>query len=243
MIVNLNTKIGAILKHNPNALEAIISISSKFEKLRNPILRKLMAGRASIAMASKISGYAPQLFFDKLKPLGFEIDALILSVAEEDGPLPDFMLSLKKEQIVELDVRPVIEGGKDPLNIITEKVKEIKAGEVLKIINIFEPVPLMKLLEKQGFIVHADIIDDNLVETYFYRKDEIADKRFEQIANTATGWQDTLERFKDHLKTIDVRHLEMPLPMHAILDSLKHCQPEKPCLYTTSVFLFFCCLS
>jgi hypothetical protein len=35
------------------------------------------------------------------------------------------------EQIVELDVRPVIEGGKAPLKIILEKVKYLQTGQVL----------------------------------------------------------------------------------------------------------------
>jgi hypothetical protein len=51
MVITANTKIAAILKSNPAALEAIVSISPKFEKLRNPLLRKLMAGRASVSMA------------------------------------------------------------------------------------------------------------------------------------------------------------------------------------------------
>jgi len=54
MVITANTKIAAILKHNPAALDAIVSLLSKFEKLRNPVLRKLMAGRASVSMASKI---------------------------------------------------------------------------------------------------------------------------------------------------------------------------------------------
>jgi len=53
MTINSNTKIGAILKEAPGALDAIIEINAKFEKLRNPILRKLMAGRTTLATASK----------------------------------------------------------------------------------------------------------------------------------------------------------------------------------------------
>lgn len=37
MIINSETKIAAILKKNPAALEAIVSITPKFEKLRNPL--------------------------------------------------------------------------------------------------------------------------------------------------------------------------------------------------------------
>jgi hypothetical protein len=71
MIINADTKIAKILKQNPAALEAIISITPKFEKLRNPLLRKLMAGRTSIGMASKISGCKLDEFFKKLAPLVF----------------------------------------------------------------------------------------------------------------------------------------------------------------------------
>src|SRR5665213_2760982 len=74
MTINANTKIAAVLKQHPDALEAIISISPKFEKLRNPLLRKLMAGRSSISIASKMGGCSINDFFTKLKPLGFEID-------------------------------------------------------------------------------------------------------------------------------------------------------------------------
>lgn len=53
MVINERTKIGTILKHHPDALETIVALSPDFKKLRNPILRKLAAGRATIAMASK----------------------------------------------------------------------------------------------------------------------------------------------------------------------------------------------
>ena len=134
--INLNTKIAAILKQHPDALEAIISISPKFEKLRNPILRKLMAGRASIAMASKMSGCAVNDFFAKLIPLGFEVDkAIVTEEKDEIQVVPEFFRNLSQKQIVELDVRPLIENGTDPLNIILKKVKNVHPGQVLKIIN------------------------------------------------------------------------------------------------------------
>lgn len=63
MLINEKTKIAALLKYHPDALETIVSIAPDFKKLRNPILRKLMAGRTSIAMASKIGGVRPEDFF------------------------------------------------------------------------------------------------------------------------------------------------------------------------------------
>ena len=226
--INVNTKIAAILKQHPDALEAIISISPKFEKLRNPILRKLMAGRASIAMASKISGCSVNDFFDKLIQLGFEVDkATVIEEKEEIKEVPEFLRNLSPEQIVELDVRPVIESGNDPLNLILEKVKRVHPGQVLKIINSFKPTPLMLLLEKRGFESYADIINDNLVFTYFLKKSETGSGEIAIATDAKTGWDEWMQRFAGKLQTIDVRELAMPLPMMTILEALDTLPAEK----------------
>ncbi len=218
--INEHTKIAFIIKQHPDALEAIISISPKFEKLRNPILRKLMAGRADIAMASKMSGISVDTFYEKLIPLGYEIITLVKPASEEKKNIPLFFNSIKKEDIIELDVRPVITSGKDPLTIITTKLKSIQTGQVLKIINSFEPVPLMKLLEKQGFEVYADVINDDLVETWFYKKNIVAENNSAPDNEAANGWEEIFKRFEGNLQTIDVRQMEMPKPMITILEAL-----------------------
>lgn len=215
MIIHQNTKIGAILKHHPAALDAIVRISPKFEKLRNPILRKLMAGRASIAMASKIGGCRVEDFYIQLAPLGFEIDTHIPADTTAQQEIPAFIQSLKEEDLVVLDVRPVIASGEDPLSLILQTIKTIQTGQVLKIVNTFEPTPLMILLKKQGFDAYAAQINEDLVETWFYKTTAQADIKI-QTGN----WEAILLQFKDHIQTIDVRALQMPLPMHTILESL-----------------------
>ena len=225
MIINANTKIAALLKQNPKALDSIISISKKFEKLRNPLLRKIMAPRTTLAAASKLGGCTVEDFFKKLEPLGFEIDRNTKAVEEAKKPVPAFITSLKKEQLMELDVRPVIASGSDPLNIIMEKVKTVQTGQVLKIINTFEPVPLLLMLEKKGFETYVDDISDNLVETYFYKKGSSPSEE-SKTEQTSTGdWDAVLKSFGDHIQKVDVRHLEMPQPMHTILEALDHLSP------------------
>ncbi|MDP4214297.1 MAG: DUF1858 domain-containing protein, partial [Bacteroidota bacterium] len=82
MLIDEQTKIAVLLRHHPDALETIIRLSPNFKKLRNPVLRKLMAGRTRIAMSAKIGGCHPEDFFKKLEPLGFEV-YLQTAVAEE----------------------------------------------------------------------------------------------------------------------------------------------------------------
>lgn len=224
--INASTKIGEILKQHPDALEAIVSVSPTFSKLRNPILRKVMAPRTSIGMACKIAGCSVNDFFEKLKPLGFKLDvSAVAESAPEPQVLPDELRNLSSEKIVSLDVRPVIQVGQDPLNQILSKLKEVKAGQVLKLINSFEPVPLIQLLEKKGLKHYVENVDDETIITYFFN-----------IRNTAVeapavqendDWDEKLAHFEGNLETIDVRELEMPLPMLTILETLATLAPPK----------------
>ncbi|HPH22759.1 MAG TPA: DUF2249 domain-containing protein [Chitinophagaceae bacterium] len=221
--INANTKIATLIKEHSDALEAIVSISPKFTKLRNPILRKVIAGRTSIAMAAKIGGCKVEDFFNKLQTLGFKIDSNTAVDAEETvvNTLPKFMQEIKPEQIIELDVRPVIDAGKDPLSEIVQTVKSLYNGKVLKIINSFEPTPLMHLLGNQGFEFYAETIHADLVNTYFHRKENKVETVNEQEKNYAEGWDEIVKSFEGNLVTVDVRQLEMPLPMHTILEALE----------------------
>lgn len=223
MTIDANTKIATLIKQHPDALEMIVSISPKFTKLRNPILRKVIAGRTSIAMASKLGGCSVDDFFNKLQPLGFEINktAKVINNADESKPVPAFMKNIPAEKIIELDVRPAIESGKDPLNIIVQKVKTLQTGDVLRIVNSFEPTPLIHLLGNQGFDSFTELISDELVNTYFYKTTASA-KPVTAVTTNASDWDEVLKQFDDKMETIDVRNLEMPLPMHTILESLEN---------------------
>lgn len=228
--INANTKIATLLKESPDALEAIISISPKFNKLRNPLLRKLMAARTSINMASKVGGCTVNDFLKKLEPLGFTIEKNIIA---DDGTnqkqVPEFVQKISVTDIVTLDIRAVIESGKDPLNLILKAVKQLQLGQVIKLINSFEPVPLVLLLEKQGFESYIETINENLVNTYFHKNQSIQIKET-NTSKAGEGWDTMLQKFTGKMETVDVRQLEMPLPMLSILEALDKL-PEDKALY------------
>jgi uncharacterized protein (DUF2249 family) len=228
MILNANTKIAAVLKGHPGALEAIISISPKFTKLRNPILRKLMAGRTSLAMAAKVGGCSMNDFFEKLQPLGFKIDKSVQpSEINDMKAMPELLKDISPQRLISLDVRPILAAGADPLTLILGKIKELQEGQVLEIINTFEPRPLMGLLKKQGFNSYAAIINDSLVKTYFYK--EVSEQVNVQMENADRnkGWKEALEKYTVRMEVIDVRELEMPKPMMTILESLDKLAADK----------------
>lgn len=218
--INAKTRIAHIIKEHPEAMEIIIGLSPKFEKYRNPLLRKALMGRTSLEMASRMAGRHVNDFFEKLKPLGFEIVNENSKQVDQQKGLPGFILALKKEQIIAFDVRDLLASGKDPLNLILDKIATVQTGQVLKIINTFEPVPLIKMLEKQGYRVYTDTLSDVLVATYFYKETDVNSTVPERDVSANKGWDEIMQRFTDKLVTINVSELEMPQPMLTILSEL-----------------------
>lgn len=237
MLINEQTKIAALLKHHPGALETIVMLSPDFKKLRNPILRRLMAGRTSIAMASKIGGCNPDDFFKALAPLGFETDNTSVlqqeNAVSKNAPKPEYLQNIQPERLINFDVRTMLAEGNDPLKQIQQKVKSLQPGEVLVIVNNFEPVPLIKLLERQGFQTYVHFIDADTIETFFYKTVPNASKEEVSVGEdvSASGdWEAVLIEYENNLVEIDVRHLEMPMPMMTILENLE-VLPEEKALY------------
>ncbi len=221
MKINANTRISALLREHPDALETIVSLSPKFAKLRNPLLRKLMASRTTIRMASKIGGCAPEYFINKLAALGFQAEHLAEDEEmEAPAPLPVFMQQLTASTTLELDVRPILNSGKDPFKTIMGAVSALHTGQTLKLINGFEPIPLIQLLGKQGFECCNLVMDGNTHHTFFHRLG--ATPALEaRPSGTNEDFDAKVKLFESHTRVIDVRDLEMPLPMLTILDELE----------------------
>ena len=232
MLISPQTKISVILKENPKAVDAIAAINPHFEKLRNPILRKILASRVTIADAARIGNSTVDTFFEKLKPLGFERENG--SVSEEKTaaiPQPE-----KKEKpadmpanFAELDVREDIETGNDPFNLIMDGVKNLQPNQALKLINTFEPTPLLAILSKRGYQHFVEVISPDLVYTYFYQTAANSTEKAEAETKPQlqTPFEEIQHKYDGLLRQIDVRYLEMPLPMTTILETLEDLKPEE----------------
>ena len=157
------------------------------------------------------------------------IGRLCRKAHKEKPKLPAFFNSVKPEQIVEFDVRPIIEAGEDPLSTIVAKVKSIPKGGVLKIINSFEPTPLISLLKKQGFESFVDTIDDQVVETYFYKTGD-EPLKINQEENNAEGWDALVKKFEGKITNGGCTTFRNAKPMMSILESIENL-PEENALF------------
>jgi len=215
MIINNQTRISDIIQENEKAIDVIASINSHFRKLKNPVLRKLLASKVTLGQAARIGNVSNQTILDKLKEIGFEV-AESLPEKEADTGKAGFEIDTKKLRT--LDVRPYIESGSDPFPIISKAIKKLSANQTLLIINTFEPVPLIRLLESQGIrsMVHQE--SKELYKTYFQKSEKAESDG--HTGHTELSYAALLEKLDGRLKEVDVREMEMPYPMITILNEL-----------------------
>lgn len=220
MLINRNTKISVIIKHNMEAIASIASINPHFKKLKNPVLRALLAPRVNLAEASKIGKCSVEDLFEKLKLIGFKID-------ESEKNIPENKANILIEQEIvptkTIDVRPIIQKAEDPFLLIMNAVKDLKTSETLEIINSFEPIPLIRILSKKGFLCSTVQKRENLYSTYFKSNADnslnINSSSIIELNQEDFNLEDL--KSKDKQTEIDVRDLEMPLPMLTILEQLE----------------------
>ncbi len=130
---------------------------------------------------------------------------------------------MKKDKIVKLDVRPILETGTDPYHAITDTLKTMNSDETLLIVNTFEPVPLLNKLKSQGYEYEVERSDDNMVYTYLTKSEDIKESAKEEKSADVNNmtFEQAEEKYKGKMHEIDVRDLEMPMPMVSILQEVE----------------------
>jgi len=222
-----HTKLSEIILANPDSIDAIAAIAKPLEKLKNPLLRKLMASRITLSEAADMSGCDLDLFRQALIPLGFSFDQEgAVNEKEEIEKKPQWLLTIPDDKISDFDVRPVMESGDDPLKAIVKKFGALPDGEVLCIINSFVPYPLISLLAGKSLTFTAQTSPSEH-HTWFLKRVCEVNPCIEKplgkalIMDDETSFAATLANFPEpSVKRIDVRHLQMPAPMQTILDAL-----------------------
>ncbi|WP_299524312.1 DUF2249 domain-containing protein [uncultured Lutibacter sp.] len=128
---------------------------------------------------------------------------------------------MNNDNLISLDVRPIIASGNDPFKEIMEIVNKLNNQQTLEIINSFEPIPLINKLKREGYITWTEKSDAGIVHTYFKKTTELKSSDEHSLENNTTTFDEKFKQFVGKLKQIDVRDLEMPEPMTTILEELE----------------------
>ena len=110
-----------------------------------------------------------------------------------------------------LDVRPILAKGGDPFRLILRTVGELAADEALHLLVGFDPVPLYSVLANQGFAAHKRF-EGGIFNVWFWRQGGGPQHPKPAPFRERAGLQEPVE--------LDVRGLEPPQPMIAILEKL-----------------------
>ncbi len=228
MKINKNTKVSELIKENEAAIEAIASINSHFNKLRNPLLRKILASRVTIDDAARIGKCDVAVLFKKLAEIGFEIEEtsskpISVNNKIESNENQEILTVIKSGKVTSLDVRPALAKGEDPFKTIMAAIKVLEKGYVLEIINTFEPTPLIKIINSKGYISMVKNVS-GVIYTYFLKSENVG----VETVNSELIFKISKEKmeqekatFGTKIQEIDVRDLEMPLQMITILQALE----------------------
>jgi predicted HTH domain antitoxin len=184
MKVNSEMKVKEVLKINERMIDAFGWLAPEFERLRNPILLKAMAGRVSVEQAARIAkvplsevlyllnlaaGEDEQKLTDELRLINPEGRRY---TPQNTTPKPGELDSLQDDdpRIHFVDVLPQAEEDLDPRPAIMHGLSELRdADEVLLVRHRFDPIPLRDLFVRRGFSSWAEERRRNEWYIYFYR--------------------------------------------------------------------------
>jgi len=215
-MITRDTTIARLLEEHPQLLEFLASYHAHFEKLRNRLLRRVMAPRVTVADAARIAGIAEDELLGALRraagvpqPAGCGGDARP-GPAWAPTPRPTALGALPATERVDLDVRDDIRRGEEPFVRIMAAVKALGAGQALVLRAPFEPVPLYEVLGKRGLAHWTERHASDDWSVWFYREPTAPAGAVSPAAAGRSG-----------STTLDVRGLEAPLPMQRVLERLE----------------------
>jgi uncharacterized protein (DUF2249 family) len=123
---------------------------------------------------------------------------------------------MNNNNIVTVDVRDDIRSGREPFSKIINAAAALQTNEQLLLIAPFEPVPLFRVMEKQGFRHMVQSNKPGDWEVLFIRQPD-AQPADAAPATTCSG---ASAPGSTEIVEVDARGLEPPQPMVKILESL-----------------------
>lgn len=148
----------------------------------------------------------------------------------EDGTRPEAIARAEAEgRVTDLDVRPDLLAGREPFSRIMAAVAALPAGHVLRLRAIFEPVPLYRVLGRQGFDHWTECRAEDDWVVSFFRPHEVAAPTVQSVQSQQAGGPAATEgpaaagepATDGDVVVLDVRGLEPPEPLSRTLEALE----------------------
>ncbi|MBU6501465.1 MAG: DUF2249 domain-containing protein [Burkholderiales bacterium] len=119
------------------------------------------------------------------------------------------------ESMLTLDVRTILRAGGEPFPEIMKAVAQLKAGQSLRLLATFKPVPLFAVMQKKGYAHCEKELDQGDWEVIFTPEGAAA----------AQPGQDDASAWPVPSYTLDNRGMMPPEPMVITLETLESMAP------------------
>lgn len=209
-MITAQTRVSDALSQRPELRDILPAFHPMFERLRHPVLGRVLPRLVTVADAARIAGVDLDALVAVMNlPAGAQPPVAETRPRTAAQPAPAWLDPARE---VVLDVRPILDRGEEPMRAIFDALRGLSDGEVLTVLAPFEPVPLVGLLARQGWAAHIRWEGDRCHATFG-----------RGVAKTRDGAVDFAERLVHGEMgwVLDVRGLEPPEPMRLVLAAIE----------------------
>ena len=166
LIISPETKIGKLLDTYPHLEELLLNMSPKFEKLKNPVLRRTIAKVANLKQAAQIGKIPLEDLINQLRDAVGQTNWTNSTVAATSSKTtkPDWILN--GTIAISIDARPLLDQGEHPVDLVLNEINNLKENQILELITPFLPQPLIDLLQNKGHETWTKTISPSIYKTF-----------------------------------------------------------------------------
>jgi uncharacterized protein (DUF2249 family) len=212
-------RVSDVLARDESLVDVFVRHASHFEKLRSPMMRRVMAKLITVEQAARTAGVPAD---DLLRDLN-----LALGLPDPQGQTPAGLTPVvpgagthpEGRPTIELDVRDDMRTGREPFSRIMAAVGALDEARTLRLRTIFEPVPLFTVLARRGFQYESQRNAPDDWFAWFWRAaPESEGEAPHDTSSERERMTSPVEASEEH--ELDVRGLDPPQPMLRTLAAL-----------------------
>ena len=161
-----STRLSKALELHPDVLEYIVSLQPhEFERLRHPIMRKLMPPRISLERVAAIAKIPVRALLEQLGKLtGANVEIVgEITLPQSSKIRPAWLENIDPNSCLSVNLLPLDELlGADPMPPVMLEVKKLRSGQVLVVQHKWEPQPFYDVWSKMpGLEWFAEQVGDD----------------------------------------------------------------------------------
>lgn len=229
MVIHRKDRVLNLISQDEGLIEVLARLSPTLERLRNPVMRKVMSNLMTVEHVAEIAGWDPEVLVARLNDgsVPERRDGQGCSNCQGDEPVehdrPSRLRAIPEEKVVQLDVREDLRAGREPFSKIMAARRDMPEGGALCLRATFEPIPLYAVMERQGLAHHAERRGEDDWEVWFYpaMKTESEDSATRATPFSGGEGSPREESSDQNVRILDVRGLEPPEPMIRTLEALE----------------------